>query len=359
MLHCSSRAVSAGPAMFLCCRLEMEQEGLVSGVWRDLLSYLMNDWWHRTRSTFAVKCFLLHQWHSLICKTLCTHWSFLIRSSLYRDLMYIYSCVSASMWNFEFSKASAPIRWLSRGFQKMAVKFLERTVCFVCVWIKILRWILSQVTFTVDSRILTASFTCTKLITDVLFWFSLFAELQGKPGDHLSHRGLRSTGTGLFDLVTTATNSKPLCPPARPNSILFGWYLGHGTLLCLPTILICVSRDDDAQKIKPPSTQMNPCPDRPLLLLWWALDFALLPLPARFQWIPLLKVIAIVSIEDTWERHCVLCLYFWWIQHLVIHFRLSGKEKRLILKGTRLLGTKEMDQGEAHVCIWQDTNQAK
>lgn len=203
----------------------------------------------------------------------------------------------------------------------------------------ILRWILSLVTYS-HSRMLTASFTRTKLNTDEPFWFSLSSELQGKPGDHLSHRGLRSTGTGLFDLVTTTTtNSQLLCPPARPNSILFGWYLGHGTLLCLPTILTCVSRDDDAQKIKPPSTQMNPCPDRPLLLLWWALDFALLPLPARFTWIPLLKVIAIVSIGDTWERHCVLCPYFRWIQHLVIYFRLSGKEKRLILKGTRLDST--------------------
>ncbi|KAG8000291.1 Homeobox protein Meis1 [Nibea albiflora] len=47
-------------------------------------------------------------------------------------------------------------------------------------------------------------------------------ELQGKPGDQLSHRGLRSMETGLLDFLTTTTDHKPLCPPQRPNNITFG-----------------------------------------------------------------------------------------------------------------------------------------
>lgn len=61
-------------------------------------------------------------------------------------------------------------------------------------------------------------------------------------------------------------------------------------------------------------------PTRPLLLLWWALDLALLLQPTRFGWIPLLKMIAIVSINDTTESHCVLCPYLWRMQQLVIYF---------------------------------------
>lgn len=73
ILYSSSRAVSAGPVMFMCCRLEMEQGSLVSGVWCDLLSYLMNDWWHLTHSTFADKCCLLHWWSSMIFAWLCIY----------------------------------------------------------------------------------------------------------------------------------------------------------------------------------------------------------------------------------------------------------------------------------------------
>ncbi len=165
-------------------------------------------------------------------------------------------------------------------------------------------------------------------------------------------------GTGLLDFLMTTTNSNPSQPP-RPNNILFDWYLQHGNLPWLPTILFYVSSDGDAQKIEPRPTQMNPCPDRPLLLLWWALDFAPLPLPTRFTWIPPLKVIAIASIDDTRETHCVFCLYLRRMQHLVIYSRLFGKQKRLPVKSTPLFGMMELDQGEANVCIWQDTNKAK
>lgn len=151
----------------------------------------------------------------------------------------------------------------------------------------------------------------------------------------------------------TTTNSEPLCPPPRPNNILFGWHVRHGNL---PSIL--VSSDRDAQ-IKPHPSQMTPCPDRPLLLLWRALDFAPLPLPTTFTRIPPFKVIAIASIDDTQETRCVLCLYLWPMQHRVIYTRLFGKQKRLPVKSTPLFGTTELDQGEANVCIWQDTNKAK
>lgn len=111
--------------------------------------------------------------------------------------------------------------------------------------------------------------------------------------------------------------------------------------------------------MKPLQPRWPPRPDRPVLPLWWALDFAPLPLPPRFTWIPPLKVIAIASIDDTRETHCVLCLYLRWMQHPVIYSRLFGKQKRLPVKSTPLFGTMELDQGEANVCIWQDTNKAK
>lgn len=96
---------------------------------------------------------------------------------------------------------------------------------------------------------------------------------------------------------------------------------------------------------------MTLCPGRPLILLRWALDFAPLPLPTRFIRIPSLKVIAIASIDDTRETHCVLCLYLRRMQHLVIYIRLFGKQKRLPVKSTPLFGTMELDRGEANVCI--------
>lgn len=104
---------------------------------------------------------------------------------------------------------------------------------------------------------------------------------------------------------------------------------------------------------------MTPCPDRPLLLLWWAPDFVPSPLPTRFTWIPPLILIAIASINDMRETHWVLCLYLWRMRHLVIYSRLFGKQKRLPVKSTPLFGTMELDQGEANVCIWQDTNKTK
>lgn len=44
------------------------------------------------------------------------------------------------------------------------------------------------------------------------------------------------------------------------------------------------------------------------------------------------------------------------MQHLVIYSKLFGKQKRLSVKSTPLFGMMELDQGEANVCIWQDTN---
>lgn len=133
---------------------------------------------------------------------------------------------------------------------------------------------------------------------------------------------------------------------------------------CLQPFQVYVSSDGDAQKIKLCPNQMSPCPDWPLLLLlllWWALDVAPLPLPTRFTWTPPLQVIviAIASIDDTRETHRVLCLYLWRMQHLVIYSRLFGKQERDPVKSTPLFGTMELDQGEANVCIWQDTNKAK
>lgn len=84
-----------------------------------------------------------------------------------------------------------------------------------------------------------------------------------------------------------------------------------------------------------------------------------LPLPTTFTRIPPFNVIAIASIDDTQETRCVLCLYLWPMQHRVIYTRLFGKQKRLPVKSTPLFGTTELDQGEANVCIWQDTNKAK
>lgn len=185
--------------------------------------------------------------------------------------------------------------------------------------------------------------------------------MQGKPGDHLSHRGLRSMGPGLLDFLLTTTNNNPSVLIQDPTTFLFGWYVQHGDFPWLPTIIVYVSGDGDAQKIKLCPTQMTPCSDRPLPLLWWALDFGHSPLPTRFTWIPPLQVIviAIVSVDDTRETHRVLRLYLQRMQHLVIYSRLFGKQKRLPVKSTPLFGTMELDQGEANVCIWQDTNKAE
>lgn len=147
----------------------------------------------------------------------------------------------------------------------------------------------------------------------------------------------------------------------RTSGVLSGWHLPHGNLQCLPSD--CVSSNGDAQKTEP-SFQPRQTPDRPLLFFRRAPDFALLPLPAQLTWIALLKkkrkkVIAIESTGGTRETHCVLSSYLWWMQHLVMYLRFSGKERDFYWKGTQLFGTKEMDQGEANVCIWQDTDKAK
>lgn len=120
------------------------------------------------------------------------------------------------------------------------------------------------------------------------------------------------------------------------------------------------SSDGDAQKIKPRPTQTIPLsrktPDSSLVGTRLRL---LATCPLGFTWIPPLKVIAIASIDDTRETHCVFCLYLWWVQHPVIYSWLFGKQKRLPVKSAPLFGMTKLDQGEANVCIWQDTNKAK
>lgn len=127
-----------------------------------------------------------------------------------------------------------------------------------------------------------------------------------------------------------------------------------------PYLCIQQRRCTEDQTMSNPDDPPPPRPDRPLLPLWWALDFALLPLPTRFSWIPPLQVIviAIASIDDTRERHTVSfactfgeCSTWWYILD-------SLANKRLPVKSTPLFGTMELDQGEANVCIWQDTNKA-
>lgn len=102
-------------------------------------------------------------------------------------------------------------------------------------------------------------------------------------------------GTGFPDFVTTVTATS--LPTSKTQQ--------HFNRLI---ILVYLSSGSDAHKIKPHSTQMTPCPDRPLLLLWWALDFVPSPLPTRFTWIPPFILIAIASIDDMQETHWVLCL---------------------------------------------------
>lgn len=305
--------------MSLCCRLEMEQESLVSGVWHDLLSYLMNDWWLVQLLQLNAFCFISDTpwfaWH-------CTHTGVSNFSRLYTVTKCTYTVVLVPPCGTLFSLVL--FFYFNMNSLSSHLFTLQDVNCFIYLHKADHWW-----------AVLIFSF------------LRIAGQTRGSP---VSQRAAEHRNRTLW-FSDNNTQQTPLF--ASKTQQHFIWLIS-GTRN--PPVT-CLSRDDDAQKIKPPSTQMNPCPDRPLLLLWWALDFALLPLPARFTWIP--PLIAIVSIGDTWQRHCVLCPYFWWIQHLVIYFRLSGKEKRLILKGTRLLGTKEMDQGEANVCIWQDTNRAK
>lgn len=199
-------------------------------------------------------------------------------------------------------------------------------------------------------------FNCRKLITNE-FWSPLSSDLQGKPGVACLTEG---SGAWEWDLIYRQPTAKTSLSSPRTSSVLFGWHLPRGNLQCLPSD--CVSSNGDAQKTEP-SFQPRRTPDRPLLFLQRAPDFALLPLPAWLTWIALLKknkkVIAIESTGGTRETHCVLSSYLWWMQHLVIYPRFSGKERDFYWKGTQLFGTKEMDQGEANVCIWQDTDKAK
>lgn len=120
------------------------------------------------------------------------------------------------------------------------------------------------------------------------------------------------------------------------------------------------------RRSKPPPTQMTPLSRQTpssSSSSSYLVGTRLRHLPARFTRIPPLKVIAIASIDDTHERHPVsFCLYLfgecstWWY---ILDSLAKQKKKRLPARSTPLFGTTELDQGEANVCIWQDTRQSK
>lgn len=143
--------------------------------------------------------------------------------------------------------------------------------------------------------------------------------------------------------------------PTRPSIILFGWYEQLGGLPWLPTWLFYVS--SDAQEIQPRPIPMTPCPDRPVSSLVGT-KLCPLPLPTRIHTDSSMKS------DCDWEH--------WWLQRHSVSFACTFGErstwwqnldslmnKRLPVKSTSLFGMMEMDQGEANVCIWQDTHKAK
>lgn len=66
----------------------------------------------------------------------------------------------------------------------------------------------------------------------------------------------------------------------------------------LPTILVYISSKGDTQKTKLHSSQMNPCPDRLLLLLWRAPDLAHPAAAHPVNMDSSIKVIVIVNVHD-------------------------------------------------------------
>lgn len=154
---------------------------------------------------------------------------------------------------------------------------------------------------------------------------------------------------------------QPLCSPPGPDNVLIADICNMETIHdCLQSSSMC-----PAKVTRRLSSQMNPpptSPDRLLLLLWRTLDFAPLPLPTRFTWIPPFKWLWLRALM-THKRHigsfaCTFgeCGTWWFILDSLAN---KKKKKRLPSRSTPLFGTMELDQREANVCIWQDTNKAK
>lgn len=85
---------------------------------------------------------------------------------------------------------------------------------------------------------------------------------------------------------------------SKIQHILFGWYLQHGNFHdCQQSSSIYLAKVI-TQKTKLHSSQMNPCPDRLLLLLWRAPDLAHPAAAHPVNMDSSIKVIVIANVHD-------------------------------------------------------------
>lgn len=161
-------------------------------------------------------------------------------------------------------------------------------------------------------------------------------------------------GSGLLDFMMTTETPLPNClqdPTTFYSADICNVEAFHDCLLEFSMYPVMHRRSSFVQFRWPP-VLTDPFP------LWWALNSASLPLPTRIHMGSSMKS------DCDWEhwrlqRHSVsfACTFgecsTWW------HILDSLTSKRLPVKSTSLFGMAVMDQGEANVCIWQDTHKAK
>ncbi len=171
----------------------------------------------------------------------------------------------------------------------------------------------------------TLSCTCVKLISDWSFWSPLPQICRANQGITCLTEGYgawQQDSLTSWWQPTTATLSVHLQDPktfsAADIRSMEAFHDGLQFSTMYPATVM--HRRSNLVQLRCPPVLTDPC--------FFSGGHLTLPpchCPLWFTWIPPLKVIVIASIDDTQEIHCVLCLYLWQMQHLVIYSRLFGK----------------------------------